>query len=146
MSEDRLERALQAMNEESVDAGTLEAARGRVWQNMANAGSATCAEFRPDFPAYLGKALGDSRRILVEDHLSRCPACRARVAEMKGERTIVAMPRRASSGWTRWAALGAAAARTVSGALCMPRTAPRSRIIGETTSPEGSLRSRMTAA
>ena len=33
MSEDRLERALQEMREEDVDAGTLEAARARVWEN-----------------------------------------------------------------------------------------------------------------
>jgi FecR protein/Protein of unknown function (DUF3352)/Putative zinc-finger len=110
MSEDRLERALQEMNEEDVDAVTLEAARARVWGKVTNTGSATCAEFRPDFPAYLAKALGDSRRILVEDHLSRCSGCRARIAEMKGQRTVVAMPLRSSSRWMRWGALGAAAA------------------------------------
>ena len=92
MSEDRLERALQEMKHEDVDAGTLEAARARVWQKMTSDVSATCAEFRQDFRAYLGQELGASRRILVEDHLSRCPACRARIAEMKGERPIVAMP------------------------------------------------------
>ena len=96
MSEDRLERALQEMKHEDVDAGTLEAARARVWGSMTNAVSATCAEFRPDFPAYLGNELGDSRRILLEDHLSRCPGCRTRIAEMKGERTIVAPCRSAS--------------------------------------------------
>ena len=54
MSEDRLERALQEMKEEDVDSGTLEAARARVWEKVTNAGSATCAEFRQDFHAYLG--------------------------------------------------------------------------------------------
>ena len=77
---------------------------------MTNAGSATCAEFRQDFPAYLVNELGGSRRILVEDHLSRCPGCRARIAEMKGERPIVAMPLRSSSRWVQWGALAAAAA------------------------------------
>ncbi len=77
MSEDHLERAVQEMKEEDVDAGTLEAARARVWENV-NAGNANCAEFRQDFRAYLGNELGGSRRILVEDHLSRCPGCRAR--------------------------------------------------------------------
>src|SRR5687767_11736252 len=91
MSEDRLDRALQQMNEEDVDAGTLEAARARVWRKVTNAGSATCAEFRPDFRAYLGNELGGSRRTLVEDHLSRCAGCRARLAEMKGE-PIAARP------------------------------------------------------
>ena len=33
MSEDRLEKALQEMRQEDVDAGTLEAARARVWDN-----------------------------------------------------------------------------------------------------------------
>jgi ferric-dicitrate binding protein FerR (iron transport regulator) len=110
MSEDRLERALQEMKEEDVDSGTLEATRARVWQKVTNADSATCAEFRQDFRGYLSKELGGSRRILVEDHLSRCPGCRARVAELKGERPIVAMPRRSSSRWVQWGALGAAAA------------------------------------
>src|ERR687898_1232837 len=110
MSEDRLERALQEMNQEDVDAGTLEAARARVWERVTNADSATCAEFRQDFRAYLGKELGGSRRILVEDHLSRCPGCRAWIAEMKGERPIVAMPLRSSSRWVQWGGLAAAAA------------------------------------
>ena len=120
MSEDRLERALQEMKEEDVDAGMLEAARARVWEKVTNADLAPCAEFRQDFRAYLGNELGGSRHMLVEDHLSRCPACRARIAEMKGERRIVAMPpglpRRSrgeggsSSRRVQWGALAAAAA------------------------------------
>ena len=100
------------MKEENVDSGTLEAARARVWEKMAmaKAGSATCAEFRQDFHAYLVNELGGSRRILVEDHLSRCPGCRTRIAEMKGERHVVAMPVRSSSRWSQWGALAAAAA------------------------------------
>src|SRR5436190_15582266 len=92
MSEDRLERALQEMNEEDVAAGTVEAARARVWQNLANAGSAACAEFRHDLHGYLANELGGSRRMLVEDHLSRCLRCRAEIAGMKGDRPIVATP------------------------------------------------------
>jgi hypothetical protein len=114
MSEDRLERALQEMKQEDVDAGTLEAARARVWQKMTGNVSATCAEFRQDFRAYLGEELGASRRLLVEDHLSRCPGCRARIAEMKGERPIVAMPLRSSSHWVQWGGLAAAAALLLS--------------------------------
>jgi ferric-dicitrate binding protein FerR (iron transport regulator) len=109
MSEQDLERALHEMKEEDVDAGTLAAARARVWDTMTTAASATCAEFRQDFQAYLGNDLGDSRRILLEDHLSRCPGCRTRIAEMKGERPIVAMPQRSSSRWMPWAGLAAAA-------------------------------------
>ena len=110
MSDDRLERALQEMREESVDAGTLDAARARVWEKATNAGSATCAEFQPDLHAYLGNELAGSRRLLVEDHLSRCARCRAQVAGMKGERPFVAMPQRSASRWVQWGGVAAAAA------------------------------------
>jgi len=98
------------MKNENVDAATLEAARARVWENMTNPASVTCGEFRQDLHAYLRKELSDGRRLLVEDHLSRCPGCRTRIAEMKGERTVVAMPVRSSSRWLRWGAMAAAAA------------------------------------
>ena len=111
---DNLERALQEMKDENVDAGSLETARARVFASMTNAASVTCAEFREDFPAYLRKELGDRRRLLVEDHLSRCPGCRARIADLKGERTVVAMPVRSSSRWMRWGGLAAAAALVLS--------------------------------
>src|SRR3954453_6262333 len=99
MSEDRLEQGLQEMKDENVDAATLEAARARVWGNMANAASTTCAEFREDFHAYLANELSDHRRLLLEDHLSRCPGCRTRIAELKGDRRVLAMPVRLNSGW-----------------------------------------------
>ena len=112
MSEDRLERALQEMRQEDVDAGTLEAARARAWEKVTDAGAATCAEFRPDFHDYLSGELGGSRRVLMEDHLSRCPACRASLAEMKGDRRVLAMPQRSRSSrrLVRWGSLAAAAA------------------------------------
>jgi hypothetical protein len=110
MSEDMLERALQEMKEEDVNAGALQAARARVWDKMTNVGSATCAELQQDFQRYLVGDLGGSRRMLVDDHLSRCPACRARIADMQGKRTVVAMPVRSSSRWMRRGSLAAAAA------------------------------------
>ncbi len=114
MSEDRLERALQEMRQEDADAATLEAARTRVWDEVTNAAGAGCAEFRPDFRAYLNGGLGSSRRTLMEDHLSRCPACRATMAGMKGERRVIAMPQRSSSRWVRWGSLAAAAVLVLS--------------------------------
>ena len=114
MSEDRLDKALQEMQQEDVDAGTLEAARARVWNSVSGAAGAGCAEFRPDFRAYLSGTLGSSRRVLMEDHLSRCPACRASLAEMKGERRVIAMPRRSSSRVLRWGSLAAAAVLVLS--------------------------------
>jgi hypothetical protein len=110
MTEDRLERAVREIKGEDVDSATLEAARARVWEKVTGAGSPACAEFRLDFHAYLGGELGGSRRILLEDHLSRCPGCRARIAEMKGERPMLAMPLQRSSRRVPWLGLAAAAA------------------------------------
>ncbi|MCU0251299.1 MAG: FecR domain-containing protein [Vicinamibacterales bacterium] len=112
MSEDRLEQALQEMKQEDVDAATVDAARARVWNKVA--GAAGCAEFRADFRAYLGGELADSRRVLIEDHLSRCPACRTAMAGQKGERRVIAMPQRSSSRWMRWGSLAAAAVLVLS--------------------------------
>ncbi|HYM22534.1 MAG TPA: FecR domain-containing protein, partial [Vicinamibacterales bacterium] len=106
MPDDRLEQALQEMTAEPVDVGRLDAARARVWKTLG------CAEFQQDFSAYLAGELSESRRMLVQDHLSRCSACRARIAGMKGERTVVAMPVRSTSAsrWIRRGWLAAAAA------------------------------------
>ncbi len=117
MSDDRLEEALEAMRQEPVDDQALDAARARVVNVLrlrsdqaAGAAGSTCAEFRPDFPAYLAGTLGDSRRVLMDDHLSRCASCRAAMAELRGERRVVAMPQRSASPWRRWGSLAAAAA------------------------------------
>jgi len=112
MADERLEKALQEMKQEDVDAGTLEATRARVWDAVTKAAGGSCAEFQPDFRAYLSGELAGNRRVLMEDHLSRCPACRASMAEMKGERRVIAMPQRSrfSSRVVRWGSLAAAAA------------------------------------
>lgn len=113
MSEDRLEQALWEMKSEDVDAVTLEAARTRVWQRMANPAGAACTEFRQEFDAYLRQGLGASRRMLLEDHLSRCPGCRTTLADAKGARAVIPMPRRTQSRWRPWGAVAAAAALLV---------------------------------
>src|SRR5215510_1357013 len=110
MSEDRLDKALDEMKQEVVDAATLDAVRARVWSTVANATDAGCAEFRPELRAYLSGELAGGRRVLLEDHISRCSACRAALVEMKGERRVIAMPTRSVSRWRRWGTMAAAAA------------------------------------
>jgi hypothetical protein len=112
MSEDRLEDALEQMRQEPVDTAALEAARARVWNTLTT--DAGCAEFRPDLQAYVTGALTGARRVLLEDHIGRCAACRAALAELKGERRTIAMPRRSTSRWTRWGSMAAAAAIVLS--------------------------------
>ncbi|HWK12029.1 MAG TPA: FecR domain-containing protein [Vicinamibacterales bacterium] len=114
MSEDRLETALEAMKREAIDAAAVDAARVRVWDTLTNAAAAGCADCRPDLRAYLSGALTGGRRVLLEDHISRCSACRAALAEIKGGRRVIAMPQRSSSRWRRWGPLAAAAALMLS--------------------------------
>src|SRR5688572_17125820 len=71
--------------------------------------NAVCEQFRHDFPAYLVKVLIPSRRVLLEEHLSRCPSCRKRIAELRGKRTVTDVPVRSSSRWVRLGTLAAAA-------------------------------------
>jgi hypothetical protein len=114
MSDDRLDNALDGMTQESVDAATLDAVRARVWSRLTSSAAPGCAEFGPDFRAYLSGTLTGSRRVLLEDHVSRCAACRTTLAEMKGERRVIAMPQRSTSPWRRWGTLAAAAALVLS--------------------------------
>jgi hypothetical protein len=114
MSQERLDKALEEMTQEPVDAATVEAARARVWSTLANPVAAGCAEFRPDFGAYQAGTLTGGRRMLLEDHVSRCSACRAALADLKGERRVIAMPQRSSSRWAQWGTLAAAAALVLS--------------------------------
>ena len=162
MSEDRLDRALEGMKDEDVDAGVLRGARDRVWEQL-NAGivptegtplrrfSPSCSEFRPDLRAYASQQLRSNRRLLVEDHLSRCPSCRAELAGINGEGVVIAMPtkpahRSLGEGGSRWARRGllAAAAALFFAVLYLGRGAidgmmapggPRATVV----SAEGSL-------
>ena len=110
MSEDRLDKALEAMKGETVDPERLAGARVRVWEKLENVGATACAEFRPGLRDYLEGRIADNRRLLIEDHLSRCTHCRAQIAGLKGERKVIAMPQRRAGKWTRWSAWASAAA------------------------------------
>jgi hypothetical protein len=120
MSEDRLDKALEEMKSESVTPEQLAGARGRVWEKLGISGRAVCTELAPGFRDYLEGRLAASRRLLVEDHLSRCPQCRAQLARLKGEGQVIGMPRRRASRLPLWGAWAAAAALLVA-ALYMGR-------------------------
>ncbi len=110
MSEDRLQKALEAMTNENVDPGQLAGARDRVWERLGNPSVTACAEFQPALGDYLGDRLPAGRRLLVDDHISRCPQCRARLAELRGVRKVVPIPQRRASRWPQWRNWAAAAA------------------------------------
>jgi predicted anti-sigma-YlaC factor YlaD len=116
MSEDRLDKALDAMRNEEPAASDLAAAKERVWRRLAGTPGGACTEFRAEFRDYLDGKLVEARRLLMEDHLGRCAECRKALAEMKGERKVVTMPspkRPVLKGWQRWAIAASVAAAAV---------------------------------
>ncbi len=114
MPEDRLEEMLNEMRNENVPPEEVDAATKRVWQKLAASAPAVCPEFRGDLEGYAGARLEGSRRLLLEDHLSRCTACRRALTQLQGEPRTRPMPvvrRRVLPVWPRWAmAAGLAAA------------------------------------
>lgn len=108
MPDDRLEQALNAMRAESVEPAAVEAAQARVWEKLTRAGSPLCEEFRGGLAAYLAGELAAPRRLLFEDHLSRCAACRRDYAEAKGQVKVMPMPaalaaKKPRPAWLRYA-------------------------------------------
>ncbi len=108
MSEDRLEKALEAMRSESIDPQQLADAGTRVREKLEKPG-ALCSEFQSQFREYLDGGFSANRRMLIEDHLGRCPLCRARLADLRGEHRVIPMQVR-HAAWPRWTAWAAAAA------------------------------------
>ncbi len=110
MSEDRLEKALNAMKSEKADPEQLAGAGARVAEKLGIPGAVLCAEFQSQFREYLEGSLAAGRKLLLEDHLGRCSACRARLTEATGEQNRIPMPIRRAAWWPKWSAWAAAAA------------------------------------
>ena len=110
MSEDLLEKALEAMKNENVPEEALSRAHDCVLEKLTSSSKSLCAEFRLQFDDYLKSRLDDNHLLLMEDHLSRCPECRAQLAELRGsQKPIEFRTRRASrrSPWVPWLAAAA---------------------------------------
>ena len=83
MSEDRLDKALEAMKNENISDNELSQAHDRVLEKLSQPGCALCEEFQLQLEDYLESRLSNNRLLLMEDHLSRCPNCRAKLIEKK---------------------------------------------------------------
>jgi hypothetical protein len=110
MSEDRLENALNAIKNENVNDKDLAGAHDRTWEKLKSPGEILCAEFQLQIPEYRDGKLDGNHILLMEDHLSRCPQCREKLAELKGDRPATVIPMRRKSQWPRWGTWAAAAA------------------------------------
>src|SRR5262245_26862407 len=87
------DRLLNAIREESVEPGpAAERVRAKLGDEMSVSVNVarldSCEDFRRSFPAYRANQLSEARRMLVEDHLHSCVACRR---EFSGPRTVIPM-------------------------------------------------------
>ncbi|MEP7364840.1 MAG: FecR domain-containing protein [Acidobacteriota bacterium] len=121
MTEERFDELLGEMREERAPSEQVAAARDRVWRQLVQSTSLACAEFRPEFGAFRAGELTAARRLLIDDHLSRCAECRRIFDDPNREHKVLPMMRPESAvkfaGWTRWAA----AAVLAMGALYLGR-------------------------
>jgi hypothetical protein len=119
MSDQKFDRLLSEIRNEHVDERVVSQAGERVWNSISAAPAAelsmrklrSCDDFQTLIPAYLDKNLPESRRLLFEDHVHQCVACRNAVERARdGERQPVWQPKLASRGFLVWRwAMGAAA-------------------------------------
>jgi FecR protein/Protein of unknown function (DUF3352)/Putative zinc-finger len=132
MSDQKFDRLLSEIQNEHVDDKIISQAGDRVWGAMNGSPVSelsvhklrSCADFQALVPAYLSKSLPESRRLLLEDHVHQCVACRHEVDRVrKGETQPVWRPKikaRANTetrGFPAWQwAMGAAAAVVVAAA------------------------------
>ncbi|MFC1838083.1 FecR domain-containing protein [Thermodesulfobacteriota bacterium] len=109
MTDKLFDKLLKEIREEEIPAEQVTAAKERVLEKLTGSASMACAEIQPQLKDYAAGNLMDSRRLLIDDHLSRCLECRHELAEVKGKKKVVAMPRKRSfqTGWMRWAAAAA---------------------------------------
>ena len=121
MNDERFDELLEQMRAEDAPDGDIRNAEDRVWQRLATSQSPACEELRPELRAYVDGTLVEPRRLLLNDHLSRCVDCRHALAELKGERTLAPFPATAATTRSSRAARWAVAAGIVLGVLYMGR-------------------------
>ena len=115
MNNEKFDRLLSTIRNDSPDERLLSQAGDRVWKSIAEADPATgadlhtlrsCADFQSLVPMYLSKQLGSARALLFEDHVHGCVSCRhALELARDGERQQVwtLQKKRSNSSVWRWA-------------------------------------------
>lgn len=113
--EARFDELLNELRNETAAPEELAAAQTRVWEKLARASGDVCGDFRADFDAYISNSLSDARRMLMDDHLSRCALCRRALADKRSGAKVVSMPIPAATPrrlpqWSKWAVAAGLAA------------------------------------
>ena len=91
MSDHKFDRLLSDIRNEKVDDRVVSQAGDRVWSSITGPSAAelsthmlrSCEDFQTLVPAYLDKSLPEARRLLFEDHVHQCVACRHAVEQAR---------------------------------------------------------------
>jgi FecR-like protein len=89
MTNQDFDRLVNSIRDDVPEAGAVRAAAERVRERLGAPANDMCSQFRADFDAYRAGRLADGRRMLLEDHLHSCVACRR---EYSGARNTVVIP------------------------------------------------------
>jgi hypothetical protein len=117
MNNQDFDRLVISIRDDVPEAEAARAAAERVRERLrgADGPNDVCAQFRADFEGFRAGRLADGRRMLVEDHLHSCVACRR---EYSGARNAPVVPISKSRPATVWVGRAAAAALLI-GALAI---------------------------
>ncbi len=94
-NERNLDNAIEAMKRDEPLAEHVQHARAKVWDQLSGEAPSTPDRLRSveDFQAllipYMRGELNDARRMLVEDHLSKNPASRRKLDELRGNLRVM---------------------------------------------------------
>jgi ferric-dicitrate binding protein FerR (iron transport regulator) len=91
MSDHKFDQFISEIRNEHVNDGIVSEAGERVWASISGSSAAelsihklrSCEDFTAVVPAYLGKNLSEPRRLLFEDHVHQCVACRRAVEQAR---------------------------------------------------------------
>jgi ferric-dicitrate binding protein FerR (iron transport regulator) len=91
MSDHKFDQFISEIRNEQVNDGIVSEAGERVWSSISGSPVAelgrntlrSCEDFKALIPAYLGQSLGEPRRLLFEDHVHQCVACRRGVEQAR---------------------------------------------------------------
>ena len=110
MKDQKFDRLLSEIRNEPIDGEVVSQAGDRVWKLIAGSpaiGSVhslrSCDDFQALIPAYAGKQLAEGRKLLFEDHVHQCVACRHALEQTRNvERRTIWRPKIAPRGFPVW--------------------------------------------
>ncbi|MEO8096222.1 MAG: FecR family protein [Acidobacteriota bacterium] len=134
MNNGEFDRIVDSIRGQQPSAEETQAAGERVRERLQHAAPANslCAGFRAEFGAYRAGHLSEARKMLLDDHLHSCVACRREYSGVGAE--VVMMPTRSAFS-RRWVAVAVAAGLVAGLGLALPNVVDRA--VGRILAPEG---------